>query len=151
MQLIKPLLRLLDSLQGYSSSTDLRRMRAICSDLESRAMTAIDTLVHEDQPRPERKRSVEATGDEEIVPEELILDGLNSRPPGPVDLHGRLQEEGRLDHEAPLADTFVGEDMDSVGWQQYIEETTFASMLSPDYLHSLDNVNDFSIDDPRYN
>ena len=149
MQIIEPLLRLLDSLQGYTSSTDLHRMREICADLERRALVAIETPNTDSRPMLKRKRTFEVAADQQPVRDEVVSDWLTSEASGLVSTLEKSPED-TSNHEVPLHDAFVLEAAEPLGWQQHISESAVNNVPSAQDAYGLNVVNAFSIGNTAY-
>ncbi len=153
MQLIEPLLRLLDSLQGYTNSTDLRRMRAICTDLERLAMVAMDTFNVEYPSRLKRKRNQtgDVAADQETVRDELMSEWLKLGPSELANLPEESQENYLFGHELSVEDGFVAEAANPLGWQHHISEAAIAGVPPvPEDLYGLNDLDNFSSANAAY-
>jgi hypothetical protein len=136
MQLIEPLLRLLDSLQGYTSGTDLRRMCAICTNLERRALAAIDTHNSDHRLVRKQKRTFDAADDSETVRDVLVSNWVNLLEKAPEDT---------LNHEVLFNEAHFTEAQERLTRQQHIAGTAFANVPATQDACGFRNLDELSI------
>ena len=78
MELVGPLLRLLDLLAENAKTEDINRIRKFCMELERRATIALGKVHIKDIARPNRKRNFDSMTSQDPTPDQLVLGWLDS-------------------------------------------------------------------------
>lgn len=79
MELVGPLLRLLDCLAENARTEDINRIRKFCMELERRATIALGKAQIKDIATPHRKRKLDSITSQDLTPDLFALEWLDSK------------------------------------------------------------------------